>query len=184
MSFVDTMSFIEGPRFRLETNVASDLRTFQRAVTNHPAVVEMMRHLGSLEAREQLFDRILALSRLAPDPRYENPADTPLSAYLLIMKATDPALAAVAAQAVAAASQCWWAAMIAGHILSKKDTKSSSGDTASTFGSGTGQRFSLKQTREVGDSLVSGGLIRDLSRTATVKVWSTVVGIQNESVAA
>jgi hypothetical protein len=100
MPLAEILKTIESPVFQIEVNVASDLRTFLAAVREHLATRQLIEHLTSPSAQERVLNRVFTLSRQSPDPRYENPSDTPLGVYLFALSVHDVVLAGVAAQAI------------------------------------------------------------------------------------
>lgn len=178
MTLAELMTTIESPRFRIETNTASDLRTFQRSVHQHPAVRQLVETLASPEAQHHVLNRILSLSRQSPDPRYENAADTPLSVYLVTLNGRDAELARVGAQVISEAKQCWWARAIADHIILGRNLGTSAADVITDVTFGRSRNVSMSQGDRAGDAVILAGLASGTGRQVTF--WSKKVRINNE----
>ena len=118
MSWQHALSEIESHEFDANLNVVSSMRAFFSAASKEPAVVELYGHvLESGDISEEVLGRIFDLARLAVDPRYENPKDTPLAILLWLTYFAAPDYAQMAASYVDHAPQCWYAKKLARRIL-------------------------------------------------------------------
>ncbi len=108
---------IENAQFAARQGVASDLRTFLLGIMNEPSVQGLRSLLESADVRETVLQRCANLSRVSSDPRYENPNDTALAAYLALLDLKCPELARLGAHYVSTVSRCWWANKLACHLL-------------------------------------------------------------------
>jgi hypothetical protein len=183
MPLAEILKTIESPVFQIEVNVASDLRTFLAAVREHLATRQLIEHLTSPSAQERVLNRVFTLSRQSPDPRYENPSDTPLGVYLFALSVHDVVLAGVAAQAIGEARQCWWASKMAEQIVLGRNVKSFSADEATDIDlrDRTRRRVTTNQSEGAGESVITAGLLGSGSR---MKLWSRRVRIDNQPAAA
>ena len=129
----EAMHTIESPEFAAYANVASDFRTFVRAVSKHDAPQTLRKALHAPAQRLAVLRRVHALVRQDIDARYENPWDTALTVYLLLMSVQDLALAHLAAGEVMHAPQCWWAMKMARHLLLERQTRHSEGRPERVF---------------------------------------------------
>ena len=115
MNWQDIRERIESVAFAVRAGVASGRRLFEEIVVNSEEVRALVRLLRSeAEVVGQLVDRVNELARARSDERYENPNDTPLSAYLLAAReGCDYEVRLALAEIALGASQTWWARQIA-----------------------------------------------------------------------
>ena len=169
----EAMALIESNDFIAQVGIASDLRTLHNSLRQHPAFQYLSQHLGSPAVRKTLFARISQLSTLRIDPRFEHPADTPLTIYLSILIQSDPPLAALAAEIVSQAPQCWWAAKTAIHILLGKQVRNSSAHRHSTVLLEKAEPFSISQQDLSGESLIISSLVAPAVKSEDINLWTT-----------
>ena len=100
---------IEGPRFSARVNIASDLKTFLRAVREEAETRELQELMGAPEVRQGVYERAAGLAQSPHDPHHEHPHDVAVAAYLLSLSMKDEDLARRAASHVAATGPWWWA---------------------------------------------------------------------------
>lgn len=117
MSLNEIMKEIESHEFSAYLNVASDFKTLLRIAEKQEAVLDLLDELDFYEARQIILTRIIALSRIEIDPRYENPWDIPLTIYIWLLSLKDFDLANAAAEILAHLHQSWWAMRISRYIL-------------------------------------------------------------------
>lgn len=129
----EAMQAIESAEFAAYANVASDFRTFARAVSQHDAPRTLRKALHAPAQCLAVLRQVWALTRQGIDTRYENPWDTALAVYLLLMSVQDLALAQIAAREVMHAPQCWWALKMARHLLLERQTRHSEERPKSVF---------------------------------------------------
>jgi hypothetical protein len=101
---------VESGRTAAEMNLASGLRVFLYGL----AEIEPVRTLATAvreneHTASKVLGRLISLSRLKSDPRYENPNDVALAAYLQILSNATPSIYEAALDAVRTARNCWWA---------------------------------------------------------------------------
>jgi hypothetical protein len=112
------ISDIVSQEFDIRLNVVSDVRSFLRAAVTEPAVIKLYEAMvGIPRARKAVLEQIQHLSRLEVDRRYQNPNDTALAVFLLLVMFADPRYGEIAADVVDHAPQCWYAKKIARRIL-------------------------------------------------------------------
>jgi hypothetical protein len=107
---------IESDRFAALVNVASNLKTFLRALDAQPEVRQPAAAMGSAEVRSSVLGRVIELTERATDPNYEHPGDSALAAYLWLLGKIAPELASVAVAKVEECPRCWWAKKVAAAI--------------------------------------------------------------------
>ena len=101
---------IESARTAASVNVVSGLRSFVRALNEVPAVRALAAEArGSETVASKVLGRVLVLSKLKIDTRYENPNDVAMAAYLQVLSLTARGLYAAATDAVGTAHNVWWA---------------------------------------------------------------------------
>lgn len=89
------------------------MRSFVRALNEVPAVRALAAEArGSEAVASKVLGRVLVLSRLKIDTRYENPNDVAMAAYLQVLLLTSRDLYAAAADAVGTAHNVWWAVQL------------------------------------------------------------------------
>jgi hypothetical protein len=109
----ELFSAIESHRFSALVNVASNLKTFLRALDAQPEVRSLAGAMASPEVRSAVLARVAELAAKDFDQGYENPWDSALAAYLWLLSTADPEMAAAAAARIRACSRCWWANKVA-----------------------------------------------------------------------
>jgi hypothetical protein len=107
---------VESERFAALVNVASNLKTFLRALDAQPEVRELGAALATPEVRLAVLGRVTELTGRATDPGYEHPADSALAAYLWLLSRDDAVSAVAAAEKVEGCPGCWWAKKVAGAV--------------------------------------------------------------------
>ena len=81
---------IMGTGFEVGVNVVSDLASFIQAVSSEPCVQTLYRAMStSREATSEVLRQISQLSALEIDRKYENPNDTALAVFLLLVTLVD-----------------------------------------------------------------------------------------------
>jgi hypothetical protein len=118
-SLDEVLGDIESPRFSALANVASDLKTFLRAVEQEPASHRLLALLRSEEVVAALARRMECLVGEPGEPSLEHPHDAALAAYLWALRG-EPTLGRQAALAVQSAPRCWWARKVAEKILAEQ----------------------------------------------------------------
>jgi len=124
MSLQNVMDSIEGHQFAAEANLAAGFDAFHRGLQNHL----LFRELSDLMrddavALKTVLVRLIELSQTPIRMQYENPFDSAMAAYLMAVEGVDPEVAAVAAEAVSKAPNCWWASQISSRIAISADLR-------------------------------------------------------------
>ena len=169
MTVREAMREIESHEFAARLNVASNFRTFLRAAQRQEAVRTLLQELDSQEKRQQVFFRILELSRQRVDPRYENQWDTALAVYVWLINLKDFDLAKVAAEAAAQALQCWWAMKVSGHILLGSLTHSNAGVEQREVTSSSSISARETQASDVGEVILFGSFLSEMAKMVVVQ---------------
>ncbi len=135
MSFEEAIREVESFEFSARVNIASDFRTFLRAVSEQPAFHALFAELGRLDNGLRLITHVIEIARRPVNPDYENPWDTALTVFLWLISQRAPSFADLAAEAVSQAQQCWWATLLSQHMLKSKPIGSeiSYGDYTSSY---------------------------------------------------
>jgi hypothetical protein len=113
----ELFSGIESRRFAALVNVASNLKTFLRALDAQPEVQNLAAAMASSEVQSAVLARVTELAGKDFDQAYENPWDSALAAYVWLLNTADPQMAAAAATQVRTCSRCWWASKVAQKAL-------------------------------------------------------------------
>jgi hypothetical protein len=113
----DLFKVIESHEFAAIMNLASDLKTFVRALGADASVQALAREMSVAGARAAVHDRILALVKDVGEEGYEHPWDSALAAYLWLLAERDAAQAKASALRISETPQCWWAAKVAEKII-------------------------------------------------------------------
>src|SRR5947207_759899 len=100
---------IESHGFSAQVNVASNYKTFCRALGGQPEVQRLAALMKLNENQQLVFQRVLELSGKPFDQEFENPWDSALAAYIWLLSSTDQALAKTAAARILECHGCWWA---------------------------------------------------------------------------
>ncbi len=122
---------IESHRFSAIVNVASNFKTFLRALASQPELQRLAETMVEEDARKLVLQRILDLSGKEVEPDQEHPGDVAVAAYLWLLSVKDMGLASMAAQRVRESPRCWWAKKLAERIHSSPETRSDSGNGSS-----------------------------------------------------
>jgi hypothetical protein len=113
----ELFSGIESHRFAALVNVASNLKTFLRALDAQPEARQLSAAIASSEVRSAVLARVIELTGKDFDQGYENPWDSALAADLWLLSRADPEMAAAAAARVRGCSRSWWANKVAEKAL-------------------------------------------------------------------
>lgn len=106
----DLIPLIEAPLFATQLNLASGSKAFYRNLRDHPLIQDLCKQLGNRDVAEALVGHLHDISVRPIDPRYENPLDAAMAAYLAALEDTHFEFAVAAASWVSKAKNCWWAA--------------------------------------------------------------------------
>ena len=121
---------IESDRFSALVNIASNYRTFCRALAAQPEIQKLATLMKSNETRQLVFQRVLELSARPSDQEFENPWDSALAAYIWLLASTDQALAKMAAAKIIESHGYWWAKKVADEVLKSSSISSTSAGPA------------------------------------------------------
>jgi hypothetical protein len=134
MSPREMMETIEGPQFAAEVNLAAGFEAFHRSIQSHSLFRDLA---GLMKDHPAVFKTVLVrlndLSRKPIRMQYENPYDSAMAAYLMAADGVDPEVAAVAAEAVSKAPNCWWASQVSSGIA-RAASEASAWDLKLIFG--------------------------------------------------
>jgi hypothetical protein len=157
MKFSDHIDHIESHDFAATVRVASSVRTAIESVLADPAVRDLRKQLIDSEAAYHVLARVLALASQGIDFRYENPNDTALFVYILLLGECSAELSLIAASAVCQVPNLWWASEVAAAVLDNRRLRS---DAASSRATG------LDATTEATDRIFVSDTRRFLSSRA------------------
>jgi hypothetical protein len=93
----DTFTNLESHRFSALVNVASNLKTFLRALAAQPEVQQLAETMQAAEARARVSERVSELIAKDVDKDFEHPGDSALAPYVWLLSTRDEALARIAA---------------------------------------------------------------------------------------
>jgi hypothetical protein len=105
---------VEGTAFAVHVGVASGFKQFGRLLRSQKAVDALAQAARSdADIARIVLGRLVRLSRLRIDPRYENPNDVAIAAYLVVLASASSQLYRIAVDEVLSSTNLWWAAQIA-----------------------------------------------------------------------
>lgn len=108
---------IESTRYSIQVNLASDLRTFLRAVERHPSVQALLGAPLSPDDLAAISGRARNLIASEANDVYEHPADAAVATYLLILSRCSPEKACALADEFAVDDKWWWARKVVERML-------------------------------------------------------------------
>lgn len=121
MTFSQAVQEIEGYAFSARVNVASDFRTFRRAVGAEKAASELARLIQDREVANTLLYRAVHLVCEHADFRYEHPRDAAIATYILLLSPRYIEFAKIVSESAVLMSQSWWSREAAESILTERD---------------------------------------------------------------
>jgi hypothetical protein len=164
----DEFAEIEGHEFSARVNVASDFKTFLRAVSQEQAARRLVEHLADPETQMAVLSRVFELTSVRIDPRYQHPWDTPLAVYLWALSLTSQVFAGLAAVIVFEAPQTWFARRMARYGMLNEQVRNASGSTEHVVVQSTFDARSTVESPASGDALTPMGI---LMVTVALLVW-------------
>lgn len=123
MPLRDILTEIESYEFSAEIAIASDAAHALELLRDHPLVERLIAETEATEAQLRLVRRALALCEREPDPRYENPSDAALFAYMFAARSHSTGLARMIARHVHRAPNLWLARNFALRLLTSSPTR-------------------------------------------------------------
>lgn len=121
MNLQDTISQVESHGFAVQLGVASDWRTFRRALREHPVANRLNELLATTANQAAVLRRVQSLSQRETDARYENPWDVALTVYVDALHRHDQVLARLAASAARRAGHIWWISRVVDRVLTSAE---------------------------------------------------------------
>jgi len=121
VTLAEAITSIESNEFAARVGVASDWNNLVAALENADAVVDVLRDPSNAR---RIAERVVDLASREVDPRYENPLDFALTAYIVVLSRLDRSLAELAAAVVLRIPQLWWASKVARQTLLEAKTAS------------------------------------------------------------
>lgn len=123
------MSDIESFDFKFDLNQASGFVEFKRRMRNHTAFMLIRELISDDEySSKTIFLRILELSSLDSDYRYEHTYDSALATYLLLLDIQGAKYSIPAARVIINLPRIWWAEKTATQIIASAKHKVRSED--------------------------------------------------------
>ena len=111
---------VESQEMEFRLSAASGLEVFVEGVRSQPEVVKLVEAAESDESVEGAVRcRISSLSGQDCDPQYENPNDTALAIYLVVLREVDGEAAREHAGITLTGHNLWWARSIARDVLNR-----------------------------------------------------------------
>ena len=101
---------IESREMEFRLSAASGLRVFVKGAVSQPEVTHLIDVAGSDTLVS--YGVLLRLTNLASqecDPRYENPYDTAIAIYFLVLREVNSSLIGMSAISISGARNLWWA---------------------------------------------------------------------------
>ena len=114
MTLREAISTVESHEFAARVGVASDWATLIAAIESERAVCDIC---GDPSNARRVAERVLDITRVQVDPRYEHPLDMALAAYLIVLEKLDRDLAQLVAASMLRIPQLWWGSKLARRIL-------------------------------------------------------------------
>ena len=108
---------IESREMELRLSAASGLRVFVKGALSQPEVATLIDAAGNDTLVE--YGVVLRLTNLASqdcDPRYENPCDTAIAIYVVVLREVNSPLIDMSAISISGARNLWWASKLAGQV--------------------------------------------------------------------
>jgi hypothetical protein len=152
---------IESQSLAAQVAVVGGLRPFVRALR----ATEPVRALSAAVRDEkdlawQVLGRLIELTRLRIDARYENPNDVAMAAYVMVLSAA-PSLFAMAVDAVLSAQNVWWATQLV--RASQTEEGTGSGEETVVVQSTTAERGGFELSAVGFDVSLSCGFFGELT---------------------
>ena len=116
------LAHIESTNFSVKANLASGEESFYRNLGKDTLVDELFKMARPRQAAYEIMLKGLELTREEIDLRYANSYDTPYCVYMWVLQHNHTDLAAILAEEVLRAKNCWWAPKKAQEILDKQTT--------------------------------------------------------------
>ncbi|MFQ5778170.1 MAG: hypothetical protein ACE5IP_09195 [Terriglobia bacterium] len=113
---------IESHEFAARVNLASGFRHFLQILLSQKSFQQLADLARDKQATIEILRRIVAVSNVRVDLRYENPFDAGLAAYLWVLYLTNPPIAYIGAEVISPPVNCWWTSQITERILREVDT--------------------------------------------------------------
>jgi hypothetical protein len=110
---------IESHEMAARVNVASGLKTALAIARQEAAVRELAEKIGAEDLAEPVLMRVVGLVHRAADVRYENPNDSALMIYTLLLSEWSESFGYAAAGLLAHLPNLWWASQLAREILTR-----------------------------------------------------------------
>jgi hypothetical protein len=166
VTFLRAATEVESLAFSARVNIASDFRTFLRAVAAEEAMSSLALLIKDPETAFRLMKRTLALVEQRFDYRYEHPRDSAIATYLLLLAARWPQLAGITAEAAASVPRTWWAAQVAREILERHHLQTSSNTQTEPISEALGGTRVIAETPARADRLLLGDFLSASIRQA------------------
>jgi|GEM_PF-6871341 len=124
---------VESAEFEAEVNLASTPRVFWSILSASQAFQELLAYLHEDPSNViRVMQRAKVLVEIDVDPRFANPYDTALAAYVWALTKEEPPLARIAAEIALTANQTWWAREVAEIVLKPLPTLDNTVQTHTT----------------------------------------------------
>jgi hypothetical protein len=110
-------------------NQAAGVAAFRRLATSMPQFQDVLSQItDDFEAQLNVLSRIIDLTSIETDSRYEHPYDAALATYILVLEAAGSDLALNAAAIIVEIPRLWWSLHVARQILAVAIRKASTYD--------------------------------------------------------
>ncbi len=130
MRFRTLLNVIESIRFSVRATVESSMYRMLRRLARQPEVQDLLAIARDRNVATSILDRALQLASEAVDVRYDHPSDIAFVTYLLVLGATQPDLAKIAAETISSITTAWFASRYALDVLSDRTVSTAESSTS------------------------------------------------------
>ncbi len=116
----DAFRTVESDDFSVIVNIASNLKTFLRAVEAQPESMAIAAALAAKDVRTRVYQRTLELIAAPADPDREHPHDAAVAALIWLLARVDETQAAAIAVALGNERNGWWARKVAEEVMARR----------------------------------------------------------------
>jgi hypothetical protein len=114
-----TFEAIESADFRYKANFAAGITAFKQIILESESFQGLLVARDDIEIADKIVLRIFKLMATEVDTRYENPYDTALATYLMVLDYIGHNHIVDYASVILELSKIWWAAKVAYEIMER-----------------------------------------------------------------
>lgn len=145
---VDHFEALEARSVRLRVNLRAGFHAVKKALREGPEYQDFLEAYEGFDDAVRITNRALALAERNVDPRFENPADVALLAYLLLLEGKEPNLARYVADRLLETPSLAWAGREAREVLKRSPWQNEGADSESWEPEGVATDQSFYETGE------------------------------------